>query len=192
MTARHLFWGLFALTLAVYLVMLSITLPAITRAAGGLMPFDLRPGGYGLGEAQAFLSALPADGLALYRQVQLTLDTFYPGLLALTLFFALDAMLPPALRRFRLLLTPMAAPVAIFDYLENHAIAAMLDAGAEGLSERLVADANGWTLLKGQATAVAMCILLALVAWKLASRGLRRRTARPRVEHGALARPLDL
>ena len=70
-------------TLAVYFVMIVWSLPKIASAAGGAMPFDLRPWGYTPNEAEAFLVALSSEGRAFYTDVQLRLDTLYPPLLAL-------------------------------------------------------------------------------------------------------------
>ena len=102
MTAWRLgFWLLFAVTLAVYATMLVWTLPAITAAAGGLAPFDMRPSGYSFDEAKAFLTALSPDGKALYLDAQHKLDAAYPALLAATLFFAIAALAPKSWGNWR-------------------------------------------------------------------------------------------
>ena len=53
---RVLFWTCFAAAMAIYIAMILWSLPVITEAAGGLAPFDMRPFGYTLADAQAFLS----------------------------------------------------------------------------------------------------------------------------------------
>lgn len=175
---RWLFWGLAATTLALYAVMLTWSLPTISAAAGGLTPFDMRPGGYSLAEARAFLAALSADGLRFYETVQHRIDIAYPGLLALTLFLAIAAAAPQRLGRWRLALALPAIGVAAFDWLENGAVSAMLRAGAEGLTPALVESASLWTLLKSAATTVTMTILVALLLVK-AVVAVRRRLGRP-------------
>ncbi len=175
MTApRRAFWLLFAVTLAVYATMLVWTLPAISAAAGGLAPFDLRPSGYSFEEAKAFLAALSPEGTALYRDVQHRLDTAYPALLAATLFFAIAALTPTGWGRWRWVLALTAIPGALFDYLENAAVAVMLDAGADRLTPEMVATASRWTAWKATATTVAMTLLLVL----LAAWGWRKLTAK--------------
>jgi hypothetical protein len=173
-----LLWGLVALTLAVYGTMLGWSLPTVSAAAGGLAPFDMRPGGYGFAEAQAFLVALTAAGAEFYRNVQQRLDLVYPGLMALTLGLAIATAAPKAIGRWRWLALPLAASVALFDYLENHAIANMLDAGAAALTPELVETASRWTVLKSAATTAAMVILLVLLLVK-ATLWLVHRRPRP-------------
>lgn len=160
---RILFWGLFSLTLAIYAAMLGWSLPFIANAAGGLIPFDMRPGGYNFAEASAFLIGLSADGAAFYRTVQQQLDLFYPGFLALTLFFAIAALLPRPIGGWRWVVAMIALPVGAFDYLENHAVAQMIDAGPSGLTAELVATASQWTVLKAMASTMAMSVVLVLL-----------------------------
>ncbi len=167
-----MFWGLFSLTLAIYAIMLGWSLPLVAASAGGLTPFDMRPGGYGFAEAHAFLAALSTEGAEFYRSVQQRLDLFYPGLIAGTLFFSVAALLPRRLGVWRWTLAVIALPVAVFDYLENHAIAAMIDVGTAGLTPKLVESASQWTGLKATASTVAMSIVLLLLIWRAGQRFL--------------------
>lgn len=167
---RIFFWGLVGLTLAVYAAMLGWSLPAVSAAASGLAPFDMRPGGYSFADAVTFLNALSEEGAAFYRNVQQRLDIAYPGLLALTLGWSIFAAAPRNLGSWRWLAGLVALPVAVFDYLENHAVAAMIEAGASGITPELVAEAAQWTVLKSGATTVVMLVLLALLLGK----GVRR------------------
>jgi len=176
-SARGLFWLVFAATLGVYLVMLVWTLPAITAAAGGLVPFDLRPTGYTADEARAFLAALTPEGAALYRNVQQRLDIAYPALLAATLVMAILLLSPAGLGRWRWLLAATALPGMVFDYLENASVAAMLDGGAAALTPELAAAASRWTVLKSAFSALAFTVLLVLLALWLLRRLSRRRSA---------------
>lgn len=162
---RVAFWALFAVTTAVYLVMVLWSLPKISEA-GGAMPFDMRPFGYGFDEARTFIAALGSDGADFYLNVQHRLDAVYPALLAATLFFAIRALapsgpIPPTI------LALVALPGAVFDYLENNAVSAMLSAGASGLTEEAVARASLWTLLKSVFATIAMLVLLGLAAMAL-------------------------
>lgn len=160
---RTAFWTLFFLTAAIYAVIVGWSLPVISAAADGLAPFDMRPGGYQLEEARAFLQALNAEGADFYRTVQHRLDLFYPPMLALALFLAIVGLAPRQLGLWRYVLGAVALPIAAFDYLENRAIAAMLDAGADGLTEMLVEEATRWTVLKSLATTVSMLLLLLML-----------------------------
>ncbi len=181
MTARRtVFWLLFATTLAVYATMLAWTLPAITAAAGGLAPFDLRPSGYSYDEAKAFLTALSPEGKALYLNVQHKLDAAYPALLAATLFFAIAVLVPKAWGIWRWVIALIAIPGAVFDYLENIAVAVMLTTGADGLTPAMAATADRWTTAKSWTTTVAMTVLLVLlVAWSWQMLAAKRRRQAP-------------
>lgn len=162
---RVIFWGVLVATLAVYLAMVLWTLPEIAARAGGLAPFDLRPFGYSVAEAQALLAALDDDTRAFYRDVQHRLDLVFPGLLALSLILL-----------FRRLVSPVPAAVfgvvalagAGFDWAENAAVAGLLAAEAPG--EAAIAHASLMTGLKSAAVTLAGVAALAA----LIRAGLRR------------------
>ena len=172
---RILFWALFAVTLIVYGVMIGWSLPTVSAAAGGLVPFDLRLNGYGLADAQQFLSALSADGAEFYRDVQHRLDIAYPALSALTMFFALAALLPARLGRWRYAIALPALATAVFDYIENGVVDRMLEAGAGGLTAELVAAGNTATQLKAMSTTIVMTAILMLLIWRCIRWLARRR-----------------
>ena len=163
---RIAFWILAATTLTVYAAMLGWSLPTIAAAAGGLPPFDMRPSGYSFADARQFIAALKPDATTFYLDVQQRLDIAYPALVALTLFFSLAALLPRRLGWVRFALAAPTVLIAAFDYLENHAIAAMLKAGVLELTQVMVAEASRWTMLKSTASAVAMSALLVLLLWR--------------------------
>jgi hypothetical protein len=181
---KLLFWALCAATVFVYALMLSWSLPTLSAAAGGLIPFDMRPAGWSYGEARAFLEALSTDGAAFYRDVQHRLDVVYPALLAATLFFAIAALAPKGLGVWRYGLASIALPVAAFDYLENRLVGMMLDAGAAGLSPALAEAASQSAMLKAGSTTAAMLALVVLLvakgtamAWFAIRRGPAARSA---------------
>ncbi|MGB8814187.1 MAG: hypothetical protein WCC57_13500 [Paracoccaceae bacterium] len=154
------FWALFAGTMALYLVMVLWSLPHLQRLAGGLVPFDLRPMGYGPQEARALVAALGAEGADFYLNTQLWLDTAYPALMA--------AVLVLAYRRLtRGWMVWGAGSIAVlaagFDYLENHGVAVMLRAGPDALSDAMAVSASGWTLWKSAASSLAFVVLLVLL-----------------------------
>jgi hypothetical protein len=155
------------------------SLPRISAAAGGAMPFDMRPFGYSFEEAKAFLAALSPDGAAFYLDVQHRLDLTYPALLAATLFFAIKALTPARFPIPGWVVGLIAIPGSVFDYLENVGVAAMLERGADGVTPALVARASLWTLLKSVFSTIAMIVLLVLAiaaAWRrFAGRGKEER-----------------
>ena len=108
MRAGNILYGLVFLAGAgVYAAMLLWTLPAITEAAGGLMPFDMRPFGYTHTEAVNFLAALTPEGLSLYLGPQAWLDRAYPALLGLVWFWSWRRWLGPGSTILR---TPASTP----------------------------------------------------------------------------------
>jgi len=151
---------------AIYSVMVGITLPRIAAEAGGLMPFDLRPLGYTLAEAKAFLTGLSPVGKDIYLSVQHKLDLAYPALLAVTLALAIVLLAPSRWRKFRWLVALLPIPGAVFDYLENDLVAQMLNTAPHALTPKLVVMASQWTVLKSATSALAITfVLLLLVGW---------------------------
>lgn len=156
------YWTLFSVTMALYATILCWSLPQVAAAAGGLVPFDLRPTGYSVDEALAFLGALTPAGSAFYKGTQHLIDTVYPPLMSLTLFFAIAA-LAQRLGNWRWLLAAPALPIAAFDLAENWAVDRMLDAGATGVTPQLVAEASLYTVLKSDLSTLTMSILLVVL-----------------------------
>lgn len=157
---RRVFAATLALTLINYLAMLLWTLPALIDAAGGLRPFDLRPLGYGYHEVRVYLAALDGEGRDFYLTVQHWLDTTYPALLALSLILALHLLLGARRVWLSRAVSGVAVAGAVFDYLENAAVAALLRAGTEGVTQGMVTWASAWTVAKSAATGVVMAVVL--------------------------------
>ncbi len=159
-----LLWLVLAAMLAIYLVMLLWSLPHLAALAGGAAMFDLRPTGYDLASATALIAALGAEGQGFYLTVQQGLDTAFPMLKAVVLILAFFRLYPA---RLAAPLGLIALVVSLCDELENAAIAAMLRAGAEGLTDEMVATASHWTQLKSAGDTLLMVLLLIGLAWGL-------------------------
>lgn len=161
---RTLFWFSFAAATALYLAMVFVTIPALTGMAGGLLPFDMRPGGYDLQAVQTYLAALGDEGRAYYLGVQQWLDLVFPGLMGLALILGGFLMMrSPWLWVF--VAVVLVAKSA--DYLENAAVAGMLEADA--LTADMVAEASRWTLVKTVGDTLAYVVFLlaaALALWR--------------------------
>ncbi len=164
-------WIAFAIAACIYVTMSVWTLPAISQAAGGLPPFDMRPGGYSFAEAQAFLAALSTQGREIYLGPQQRLDLAYPAALALTLGLAIY-LLAPLHRFWKGLLAMIPVLGMVFDYLENAAVRGMLFAGSSGLQPEQVGTASGFTTAKaifdsaGYGLVVVFLTLWALRRWR--------------------------
>ena len=153
-----LFFSLFSITALIYGAMALWTLPAITAAADGMAPFDLRLFGYSYTEAHAFLSALSPEGRDIYLGPQQFLDRIFPGAMALTLCLIFNRLQAGPGALFGAGLALMGA---IADYFENMAIARLLIAPLPP-SGVLVDQANQWTVIKTVSSGSALILLCGL------------------------------
>lgn len=159
-----LFWLLVAATGAVYAAMAVWSLPRISDAAGGLMPFDLRPFGYTETEAREFMRRLSDEGRAFYLTVQHRLDLAFPALLAAMLAWTAFRLPPPGWRAVRWVLVIAAIGGMGADYVENHAVAAMLALPPDAVTPDQIATASRWTVLKSLGATLAMSLGVVLLA----------------------------
>ncbi|MEL7150045.1 MAG: hypothetical protein AAGK71_04895 [Pseudomonadota bacterium] len=144
---------------AIYVLMISVTLAQI-EAVSGQVPFDMRPLGYHPKDAAMLLEALGAEGRAYYLSYQISLDTLYPAMLALTLiatFSWFGRRMPGSkLVRYGIILS---VGCALFDYSENIGIAAMIWSWPE-VSIALVYAASTATIMKSTLTTLAALLAL--------------------------------
>ena len=169
MTARLAFWFLLGATLVVYSFLIFIFGPRLDAAAGGLPVFDLRIGGYTFEEAKTYLAALTPEGRDIYLGPVRLIDTIFPGLLAATLYCALVVLLRPWLGSNARFVAILPIVPAIFDWLENAAVAAMLRAGADGVTPEMVETASRWTVVKWWTdipVLLATLVLALVAAWR--------------------------
>ena len=145
----------------IYVAMISVTLAHI-EAVSGQISFDMRPLGYHPNDAAALLEALGAEGRAYYLSYQIALDTVYPAMLALTLI-AMICWFGRRMPGSKLVRAGIILSVgcAVFDYLENIGIAAMIWSWPE-VSVPLVYATSTATILKSALTTLA--VLLALLS----------------------------
>jgi hypothetical protein len=145
---------------ALYGIMLLWSLPHLSALAGGMKMFDLRPSGYDFETANQIIAALGEQGRSFYLTVQHGLDTAFPALEAAAFalyFFRLFSI------RIASVLAALAFVGAVFDELENAAVAVMLR--AEVMTPQMVADASQWTVLKSATVMLLLVILLAGFAY---------------------------
>lgn len=164
---QRIFWPIFILTMGIYITMLVWSLPLITNAANGLVPFDMRPTGYSFDEAKAFLTALTEDANSFYRHTQIAkLDMAYPALLSITLFLAIGLLTQNWLKFWGWIVALIAIPGTVFDYMENVNLQLMLFLGPENINAEIVAKASERSVAKAMFTTAAMSVLLiALIVW---------------------------
>jgi hypothetical protein len=163
---KPIFWISLVAGSGVYLAMILWTLPAISAAAGGMAPFDMRPLGYDFAQSQDFLRSLSDQGRELYLGVQHRLDLAYPGLLMLALGLGIALVSPPKFGNWRWGLALTSVPGALFDYRENTLVRRMLNSPPDSLDPSLVTAASGATMLKSAFTVISMSLLLVLcILW---------------------------
>ena len=155
MTFKRCMIVLGVLTAAVYAALIGVGGVWLWPEAGGLVPFDLRPGGYGPEAAATYLAALSEAGRRAYLGPVAWLDTIFPPLLGLLLAC-------PVWRAGWRGLAAVPVLYALSDLSENAVIRRMLVTGDAGLAR--------WGSAFTQAKFV-LAALAALIAW----RAVRRR-----------------
>jgi hypothetical protein len=163
-----------AVSIGLWAFMVFWPLAYLRHIAGGLEPFDLRPFGYSVEEARAFLHAISQLGRDYYLDVQLQFDMIYPATYALSRGLLLCWLTQPGRVSDRPL--PLGARIAVvaiplltaaFDYCENDAIAVMLHAGPQ-VDADIVARASFWTRAKSVAGLMSEMLCVALLLFVFA------------------------
>ncbi|WP_204113420.1 hypothetical protein [Shimia biformata] len=154
---QRAFWFSFIAAGAVYLTMILWSLPFIASEAGGLVPFDMRPMGYDLDEAKAFVAGISERGRAFYLGTQHRLDLIYPALLALALVLGLQLLYR---RPWSSVLGVLALMGAASDFLENQFVTTLLLTPPAEIDSRLVGVASFWTMSKSITTTICFAALL--------------------------------
>lgn len=153
--------SLFMLTMAVYLTMLSYSIPAVTAFAPQLPIFDLSPFGYSYNYATELLDTLGVEGRNLYLSTQLPLDFIYPGLFSITYSLLLVWLFGKTFNEnskvYYLAFVPFLA--GIFDYVENIFIIKMINSFPD-LQITTVKVASLFTLLKSSFTMLFFVLLI--------------------------------
>jgi len=156
---------LFVLTMAVYLIMLSYSIPAVTAFAPELPIFDLSPLGYSFSYANELLDALGLEGRNLYLSTQLPLDFIYPGLFSITysllLVWLFGKVFNVNSKIYYLALVPFFA--GVFDYVENIFIIKMISSFPD-LQVNTVKIASTFTVLKSSFTMAFFILLIVGIA----------------------------
>ncbi|MFN3225677.1 MAG: hypothetical protein ACE360_05440 [Hyphomicrobiales bacterium] len=167
MAKPRLSWVVFAAMLVPWLVMNLRTAPRIEELAGGARLLEMRLTGYSFDEARGFVAAIGEEGARLYLDVQLWLDMAFPLLLGVVLFLGYRWLFPGLPGR---IIGTISLGSIVVDYLENAAVAAMLRAGADGMTPQMAATANFWTTTKWGLAFVGAVTLLVGIALRLRRR----------------------
>ncbi|WP_298429236.1 hypothetical protein [uncultured Jannaschia sp.] len=147
------------LAASVYLAMVSVTL-AHLEIVSELAPFDMRPLGYSPIEAASLIDGLGIAGRKYYLTRQIPLDMLYPALLALTLSSTIiwfGKHMPN--RRIIHFGVALSVGIALFDYIENFGIVAMILSWPD-VSGPLVYATSTATIAKSTITTAAVILVL--------------------------------
>jgi hypothetical protein len=116
------------LTNAIYVIMLTVTIPQVMNFAGGMKILDMMPTGYSPDYANTLLRSLGTEGRHAYLYNQLPLDAIYPFMCGmcycLLLAYVLSKLNKFEGHLFYLCLIPLFS--GLFDYCENIGIVTML------------------------------------------------------------------
>ncbi|EDY80785.1 hypothetical protein VDG1235_402 [Verrucomicrobiia bacterium DG1235] len=152
---------LFVVTMAVYLLMLLVTIPSVQSYAPDTALFDLSPTGYTHSQALSLLESLGQDGRSTYLFPQLAIDFIYPGLFAICFSLMFIWGYSKRVRSDSKFLYLAALPVfgGIFDYVENILIIRMIMTFPD-VSKGLVSVASSFTLLKSAFSTASFLMLI--------------------------------
>ncbi len=168
---------LFALTMVVYISMLTYSIPAVSAFAPEFPIFDLSPLGYSFNYANELLNSLGVDGRNLYLSTQLPLDFIYPGLFSITysllLLWLFSKTISTNSKVNYFSFVPFLA--GIFDYVENVFIIKMISSFPD-LQVTTVKVASVFTILKSSFTMLFFVLLTVGVAvwFRQKSSGVRK------------------
>lgn len=158
--------ALFGLAAAgIYLLMIFGTLAHI-ETLSGLRPFDMRPGGYTVEQANLLLSALGSSGRRYYLMRQIPLDLAYPALMALTLVSLLKWLrLQDVNHRLVQIGIWFSTWAALTDYLENVGICLMILSWPEIFANTVLVASVATTVKSGLTTVAVLIVLLGVGFW---------------------------
>jgi len=166
--------GLFILTNAVYIFMLTVTIPKTMEFSNGMKLLDMMPSGYDLNYVSKLFSSLGENGRETYLTRQIPVDMVYPLLFGLSYCLLLGYFLKKLnkLNSPYLYLCLLPVIAGISDYLENMGIITMLN-NYPDLTETMVNAANTFTVLKSILTSVffiALIVILIILGIKFVKR----------------------
>lgn len=152
---------LFLGTNAIFLYMLTISIPHTMRFANGLKLLDMMPMGYDLSYVTGLFNALGTAGRDSYLTTQLPIDMVYPLLFGITYSFLLAYYLKRLNKhnsQYQLLcLLPILAGIA--DYLENIGIILLLQ-NSSNVTATAVKVTSFFSVVKSVSTTVYFIVLI--------------------------------
>ena len=166
--------ALFILANAVYIYMLTVTIPKTMEFSNGMKLLDMMPTGYDLNYVSELFSSLGEKGRETYLTSQIPVDMIYPLLFALSNCLLIGYFLKKLnkLKKPYLYLCLLPVIAGIADYMENIGTIMMLN-NYPNLTETAVNVTNTFTVLKSISTSIffiALIILLIILGIKFVKR----------------------
>ena len=170
-----LFWLLAIAAAGLFIFMLAVPVPVLYEEAGGLLPFDLRPWGYGERYVQKYLNALSEEGIDTYLGLQHQIDLIFPVVLAAAFVVLFRRKLGTAAG---LAMTVVAVIGAVADYSENALVTTIL---TSDVTPGQVMLSSGMTIVKWLADlgCLAMAGWIGFTSWRAPKPKPRKRKAAP-------------
>jgi hypothetical protein len=150
----------------IYAIMMTITIPKVMSYSEGMKIFDMIPTGYSASYAVRLLNTLGDEGRDAYLYNQIPLDMIYPLLFGISCCLILAYLLKKLGKSesplFYICYLPLIA--ALFDYLENSGIIAMLNTYPDNI-ELIAITTNVFSIIKSFSTTafISFLILLGIV-----------------------------
>lgn len=155
---------LFILTSAVYLIMMTVTIPNTMAFSGGLKILDMMPGGYDTTYINTLFVALGENGRKTYLYHQIPVDMVYPFLFGISycllMGYFLEKLGKIKSSYFLLCLLPLIAGTA--DYLENFGIIVLLNTYPEQTMASMGLT-SAFSLFKSITTTLSFLVLLGIL-----------------------------
>ena len=158
------FWAVVTTTVLVFVAMQIWAKPVVCHEGTMLPTFDARICGYDIDATRTYLTELPEAEKRKYLDVMQRLDLVFPLLLAITIGWWILRLTPKGWGRVRCFLPLVVLPAMFFDYLENMAVAHILNSGPEELSPDFVRFASDATRMKFLFLVIELMVPVALTA----------------------------
>jgi hypothetical protein len=154
----------FLLSTAVYMVMLTFTIPRLMSVSGGMKILDMMPTGYDAAYVNELFAKLGESGRQAYLFGQIPFDLVYPALYGIGFCLVLAWILNRMGKLHGFLIYSCLLPVVagFFDYCENFGIIAMLRTFPE-IPEILVSVTNIFSILKSGLTSIYFVVLIVVI-----------------------------
>ena len=166
----------FLLSNALYLVMLTITIPRVMHYSNGLKILDMMPAGYDAAYVNELFSKLGEPGRWVYLYGQIPFDLVYPAIYGIGFCLVMAWFLNKTGKLQSQLIFLCVLPVlaGLFDYCENFGIIIMLY-NYPKITSGFVSLTNIFSIMKSIFTSIYFVILIFVIITFATQKLLRKR-----------------